>query len=88
MLPTIPDLQVYTLHFPFHVLIFDFDFCFDAVEVPFPHWVHHLPASSSPYSWTHGSSDEKRSLVNRALRTMTKTLGEIDDDEMSVSEVF
>eukprot|EP00434_Breviolum_minutum_P000997 symbB.v1.2.000873.t1/scaffold38.1/size396883/13 len=44
------------------------------VTVPFPHWVHHLPASSNPYSWTHGSSDEKRSLVNRALRTMTKKL--------------
>lgn len=61
---------------PFMCLSSTWIFCFDAVEVPFPHWVHHLPASSNPYSWTHGSSDEKRSLVNRALRTMTKTLGE------------
>lgn len=46
------------------------------ITVPFPSWVNSLPVSSS-YSWVRGqrpNCDEKRSLVNRALRTMSKKL--------------
>ncbi|CAL1151417.1 unnamed protein product [Cladocopium goreaui] len=44
------------------------------VTVPFPSWVNSLPRFSG-YHWERGPKcDEKRSLVNRALRTMSKKL--------------